>query len=160
MNSERSRLVNPAIPISGRTTLRRPRLIYFIAVLGLIALGLLSRRYPHLLPTSLGKYPGDALWALMVFLGLGFWFRRASTIALALTAFAFSTGIELFQLYRAPWIDSFRATIPGRLILGSGFSWTDILAYAVGISFGVAVECIAFRPSKMKTPAPCEAGVI
>ena len=30
------------------------------------------------LPTFLGKYPGEALWSLMVFFGLGLIFKQAS----------------------------------------------------------------------------------
>ncbi len=130
----------------------RPRPIYFIALLAVITLGLLSRRYPEFLPAALGKYPGDALWALVVFLGFGFWFRRGPTVIVALAAFVFSFVVEVSQLYHAPWIDSLRTTLPGRLILGSGFAWRDIAAYAAGILLGVLVEYVAnhFTRSPMK----------
>lgn len=117
-------------------------------------LGLLSRRYPQFLPAALGKYPGDALWALMVFLGFGFWFCRTPTIVVALIAFSFSVAIEVSQLYHAPWIDSVRTTIPGRLILGSGFAWADIAAYAAGILLGATAEFTLFRRSKNKNAGP------
>lgn len=123
----------------------RSRPIYSIAILAVIALGLLSRRFPQFLPTAFGKYPGDALWALMVFLGFGCVFRRASTISVALGALAFSFAIECSQLYHAPWIDAVRATLPGRLVLGSGFLWGDLVAYAVGIFAGVLVESVILR---------------
>ena len=135
-------------------SLTRPRPIYFVAILAVIALGVLSRRYPQFLPAALGKYPGDALWALMVFLGFGLWFRRAPTMVVALAAFAFSVAIEVAQLYHAPWIDSVRATLPGRLILGSGFAWSDIAAYSVGIAIGAATEFGMFRQVKNKNAGP------
>jgi hypothetical protein len=128
--------------------LKRPRPIYFIAILVVITLGLLSRRYPQFLPAALGKYPGDALWALMVFFGFGFWFNRVPTVVVALAAFAFSVAMEVSQLYHAPWIDSVRATLPGRLVLGRGFAWGDIAAYSVGISIGVLTEFGLFRRVK------------
>ena len=131
-----------------------PRPIYFVAILVVITLGLLSRRYPEFLPTALGKYPGDALWALMAFLGFGFWFRRAPTVVTALAAFAFSVAMEVSQLYHAPWIDSVRGTFPGRLVLGSGFAWSDIAAYAMGIFIGAAVEFTLFRWAKNKNAGP------
>ena len=118
----------------------RSRPIYFVAILTVITLGLLSRRFPGFLPAALGKYPGDALWALMVFLGFGFWFHRTPTKVVGLAALAFSGTIEFSQLYHAPWIDSVRATLPGRLILGSGFAWGDLVAYAVGILAGGLIE--------------------
>ena len=121
-------------------SLNRPRPIYCIAILVVITLGLLSRRYPGFLPAALGKYPGDALWALMVFLGFGFSLRRSPTVVLALAAVAFSGAIEVSQLYHAPWIDSIRATLPGRLLLGSDFMWGDLTAYAAGILIGALAE--------------------
>lgn len=132
----------------------RPRPIYFIALLAVITLGLLSRRYPDFLPAALGKYPGDALWALTVFLGFGFWFRRGPTVIVALAAFAFSAAVEVSQLYHAPWIDSVRATLPGRLIFGSGFAWSDLAAYAAGIFTGTVAEFGLLRRSKNKNASP------
>ena len=134
--------------------LHRSRPIYFVAILAVITLSLLSRRFPEFLPAALGKYPGDALWALVVFLGFGFWFRRAPTVVVALAAFAFSVAIEVSQLYHAPWIDSVRATLPGRLILGSGFLWADIAAYAAAILMGVATEFTFLRRLKNKNAGP------
>ena len=134
--------------------MHRARPIYFVAILAVTTLGLLSRRYPEFLPAALGKYPGDALWALMVFLGFGFWFRRAPTMVVALAAFAFSIAIEVSQLYHAPWIDSVRATLPGHLILGSGFAWGDIAAYAVGILIGVLVERVVVQFARLRSRQP------
>jgi hypothetical protein len=137
----------------------RSRPVYFVGILAVIALGLLSRRFPQFLPAALGKYPGDALWALMVFLGIGFCFRRWPTMVVALAALAFSVAIEFSQLYHAPWIDAVRGTLPGRLVLGSGFAWADIVAYAVGISAGATAEAVVGRccPNKNRreqTPPP------
>ncbi len=86
------------------------------------------------------KYGGDSLWALLVFIGCGFVFVRASTLKIAWIALGIAWGIEFLQLYHAPWIDSIRTTLPGRLILGSTFNPPDLIAYAVGISAGVMVE--------------------
>ncbi|MEY4387980.1 MAG: hypothetical protein RLY20_3263 [Verrucomicrobiota bacterium] len=123
----------------------RSRPLYCVAILFVIALGLLSRRFPQFLPAVLGKYPGDALWALMVFLGFGGVLRRTSTVAVALTALAFSSAIEYSQLYHAPWLDALRANVIGHLVLGSGFNWADLLAYAVGIAVGGLLELTCLR---------------
>ncbi len=130
---------------NSQNALSRSRPIYFVAILVVITLGLLSRRFPQCLPAVLGKYPGDALWALMVFLGFGCVFRRAPTIVVALAALAFSFAIEFSQLYHAPWIDAVRTTLPGRLVLGSGFLWQDFVAYATGIVAGALGEFAALR---------------
>lgn len=105
-----------------------------------IALGLSSRRYGASLPKFLAEYSGDALWALMVFVGIGFLAPRWSSLRVAGTALLFSYAIELSQLYHAPWIDRIRHYRIGGLILGYGFLWSDVLCYTVGVAFGFLTE--------------------
>lgn len=111
-----------------------------MAIFVVILVGLASRRYPWLFPEFMGKYPGDALWALMVFLGWGIIFPGISTRKLAVYALATSYVDEFSQLYHAPWIDSIRSTFLGHIILGSEFMWFDFAAYAIGIFVGVLGE--------------------
>jgi len=118
----------------------RSRLLYGVLILLVIALGLLSRQFPQFMPAALGKTPGDALWALMVFLGVGFVFRRFAAGNAALLALAFAFAVECSQLYHAPWIDNLRTTLPGRLVLGSTFAWGDLVAYSAGVLVGVMAE--------------------
>ena len=123
----------------------RSRIIYSLLMLTVIAAGLLSRRFPQFVPTALGQSPGDALWALMVFLGLGCLCPRAATGTLALAALGFSFAVEFSQLYHAPWIDAVRATRLGHLALGQGFLWTDLVAYTVGVALGAVAEWLVMR---------------
>lgn len=118
----------------------RSRVIYVTAVCVVIVAGLLSRTFP-----ALGKYPGDALWALMVFFGLGVVFRSASAWKLGLAALAISWTVEFGQLYHTPWLDGFRATTIGHLILGSGFLPMDLAAYSVGVGVGVILELCFYK---------------
>jgi hypothetical protein len=118
----------------------RNRLLYAALAVAVVAAGLLWRASFMPLPPFLSKYGGDALWALMVFVGFGFLFHRASTLVAALLALTFSWGVEFSQLYHAPWIDAVRATLPGRLVLGSTFNWPDLPAYALGVVLGACVE--------------------
>lgn len=108
--------------------------------LAVVATGLLWRADFTPLPPFLSKYGGDALWALMGFFGFGFLLPRASTLTVALLALTFAWGVEFSQLYRAPWIDAIRSTLPGRLVLGTTFNWPDLPAYAVGIVLGALTE--------------------
>jgi hypothetical protein len=107
-----------------------------------IALGLGSRRFGRSLPDLVATYAGDTLWALVVFLGLGLLLRRASTWVVTLAALTFSGLIEVSQLHHAPWIDSIRRTTLGGLVLGSGFLWSDLACYAVGVGMGVLIELV------------------
>ncbi|NNM81820.1 MAG: DUF2809 domain-containing protein, partial [Burkholderiales bacterium] len=101
-----------------------------------------------LFPQALGKYPGDALWAQMVYWLVCICVPDASVIEVALAALFLSCIDEVSQLYRAPWIDQIRATAPGHLVLGSHFSWLDMLSYAVGIAMVAPVEWLLLRRKK------------
>lgn len=116
------------------------RVAYLIATLATILLGLASRRYPAWVPDSLGEYPGDAFWALMVYLLLGAMRPTASIGARALAALAIAFAVEFGQLYQAPWITAIRATALGHLALGDTFNAPDLAAYAAGAGFGAGAE--------------------
>ena len=116
---------------------------YSVAFIVVVALGLASSKYPGLFPAFLGKYPGDALWALMVFCGLGFLSPDLPTLRLAAYALLISYVDEVTQIYQAPWINDIRRTYVGHLILGSTFSWFDMAAYTVGVAFGAACKGMA-----------------
>ena len=118
----------------------RSRMVYALLAVAVVAAGLLWRSGLIPLPQWLSNNGGDALWALMVFVGFGFLFPRASTLIVALLALTFSWGVEFSQLYHAPWIDAVRATIPGKLVLGNTFAWPDLIAYAVGVVVGALAE--------------------
>ncbi len=120
--------------------MKRQRKLYAVVIVVVIVLGLLSRRFPNALPAMLGKYPGDALWALMIFFGIGFLFPRLASVRVAGSALAFSGAVEFSQLYQAPWIEAWRETLAGRLILGRGFAWNDLAAYAVGVFIAWVLE--------------------
>lgn len=113
--------------------------------IAVIALGLASRSYPSQLPGFVASYAGDALWALMVFLGIGILFPGWATLRVGMAAFAFAILVETSQLYHALWIDQIRATRVGGLILGYGFLWSDVVCYGVGVGIGSVVEMLLYR---------------
>ncbi|MEI6884586.1 MAG: DUF2809 domain-containing protein [Bacteroidota bacterium] len=123
-----------------RNTIQRNRALQILILLLVIAAGIVSRKYPWILPSSLGKYPGDALWALAAFVLWGLILPRATTMKIAGLAFLTSVLDEISQLYHAPWIDAIRSTSIGHLLLGFSFSWMDILAYATGVLAGIIIE--------------------
>ena len=110
-----------------------------------ICLGLAARADVVGLPPFLAKYGADALWAIMVFLGVGFGFPGWSTGAVAGVAIAISGTVEVSQLYHAPWIDAIRRTTLGHLALGDTFAFGDIGAYLVGIALAATVDWAAHR---------------
>ena len=93
-------------------TYRRPsprsRVLYAGLMVAVIAVGLLWRSKLVPLTPFVSKYGGDALWALMVFVGFGLLLPRLSTWMLAVLATGFAVAIEFSQLYHAPWIEALR----------------------------------------------------
>jgi hypothetical protein len=118
----------------------RNRLAYCALVLAVIALGLASRKFPGLFPAALGKYPGDALWTMMVFFGLAVMAPRMTIARLTLWALAISYAVEFGQLYQAPWIVAVRAHPLGHLVLGTAFGWMDLVAYTAGAVVALLIE--------------------
>ncbi|MGR5910200.1 ribosomal maturation YjgA family protein [Bacillus pacificus] len=116
--------------------MKRNRLLYATFTILVIILGLSSRKFAFALPALLNNYLGDALWALMIFIGFGFLFPKIEMKKLALISLMFCYGIEVSQLYHAEWIDSIRATTLGGLVLGYGFLWSDLVAYTIGVGIG------------------------
>lgn len=128
-------------------TYRRNRWLCAILAGVVIVLGLVSRSDSSPFPAVLGKYPGDALWALMVFVMFAAVWTGSSTSRVALAALGFSCLVEFAQLYHAPWIDAVRATTLGGLVLGSQFNPLDFAAYAAGVAIGAGVDALLHRRS-------------
>lgn len=104
-----------------------------LLLIGTVALGLASRRYPAVLPELVTTYAGDVLWASMVFWLLTLVRPSGEGRHLAVIAFAIAVVVEASQGYHAPWIDAVRALPLSALALGQGFLWSDIACYLVGV---------------------------
>ncbi len=116
------------------------RWIYAAAALATIALGLLVHFHGAGLGNTLQDKMGDALWAAMIFWWVGLAAPGARLLVRSGVASAICGAVELSQLIHSPALDSLRATLPGRLMLGSGFDPRDLLAYAVGVVGAALVE--------------------
>ena len=68
----------------------RKRILYFLLVIGVMILGICSRKYGDYLPGFINEYSGDILWALMVYLGFGFLFSKSPIKYIALISLIFS----------------------------------------------------------------------
>lgn len=126
----------------------RHRTYLCAAIICSIALGLASRKCPGLFPAALGKYPGDALWAQMVYWLVGICMPAASVTKVAVYSLAISYADEISQLYQAPWIIQFRATTLGHLVFGTHFSWHDMAAYTVGVLIVMPIDWWLLRRKK------------
>ena len=100
------------------------------------------------LPAFVVKYGGSVLWGTMVFFLVAMAASTLSRPRIALVAAVIAIGVELFRLVHFPWLDAFRLTLPGALLLGRIFSVWNMVAYGVGIALGCSVDHLAIRPSR------------
>ncbi|WP_114940927.1 DUF2809 domain-containing protein [Mucilaginibacter endophyticus] len=111
------------------------RITYFILTILTIILGLLSRHFKFI-----PLFIGDILWASMIYFIMRFLFINKPVRFNVIASLIFCFAIEFSQLYKAPWINDLRRTLFGRLVLGEGFLWSDLLCYVIGIGMGVVID--------------------
>jgi hypothetical protein len=92
------------------------------------------------LPALVVKYGGSILWGTMVFFMVAISASTLSRPTIALISVLIAIGVELFRLVHFPWLDGFRLTLAGALLLGRIFSLWDMLAYGVGIGLGALLD--------------------
>ncbi len=110
----------------------RSRLILLATI---IAAGILSRAI-HTSWILFDKYLGDVLYAAMVYLLISLVWHR-SAIKTGVLAMAVMTAIELFQLTKIPAQLLANGNAAERLaarLMGTQFSYLDLLSYAAGIT--------------------------
>lgn len=126
--------------LSGPTS----RTWWLVCLAGIIAAGMLSRTV-HTGVYLIDKYLGDALYAAMIYAILRLFWRG---VLVAVWAMAIMTAIELFQLTLIP---AHLMASPHPLVriaarlMGTEFSFWDLLAYGVGIACIYVVDS-ARRP--------------
>jgi hypothetical protein len=97
------------------------------------------------LPPIVVKYGGSILWGAMVFLLVAIAAPRVSRPIIALISIVIAVCIEMFRLVHVPWLDAFRLTLAGALLLGRIFSIWDIFAYGIGIGLALGFGRLAGR---------------
>ncbi len=115
------------------------RLRYLFLAIATIGIGLIVHFDGRVLSFRVRDVLGDALWAMMMVWWMGVALPRVRLSARGLAAFAICVAVELSQRYHTPVLDAARLTIPGQLILGSGYDPRDFLAYAAGVIAAVTL---------------------
>jgi hypothetical protein len=119
----------------------------------------LLTRYSPLMPGFLRTYGGDTFWATAFFFAFSAIFRKIPLWSIGVITAFWALGIEISQLYQAPWINALRATRIGGWILGYGFLWSDLACYGVGIGIGyglakIQFKLMLFKNSRISVTAP------
>jgi Protein of unknown function (DUF2809) len=117
------------------------RTAYFLLTLAMLALGLFVRIVLwQYLPYSINVWIGDFIWAIMLYFACATVFTNQSIKWRICVMIAFCITIECSQMWHTDWLDAFRNTTFGGLLLGHGFLWSDIVADIAGILFGGALD--------------------
>jgi len=114
----------------------KSRASWVLCLVGIITIGILSR-VVHTGLVVVDKYLGDALYAAMGYTILRLFWRAAAPARVAVFAMAVMTAIELFQLTMIPahLLASEHVMVRiGARLMGTEFSFLDLLTYAVGIA--------------------------
>lgn len=122
------------------------RWVYLCAAALTVLAGLSARFAPLGLPWFVMKYSGSALWAAMIYWMLALVRPKSNAATLAVAAGAIAALAEFSRLYHVTWLDAFRVTLPGALLLGRYFSLRNIVAYWLGISAVAALDGLVLRP--------------
>ena len=101
----------------------------------------LAIRFAHLGQTAwVAKFGGSALWAAMIY-----WVLSTAIPSWRIPRSAFisgmvATAVELLKLYDPPWMDAFRRTLAGIILLGRIFNPWDIAVYWIAILAAAALD--------------------
>ncbi len=107
--------------------MKNGRLNYFILILLVLILGILSRKI-----SGIPLFIGDILYAVLIYFGFRFLIMDSKKSTSLLLSLLFCFGIEILQLVQIDWLIAIRKNTLGHYILGEGFLWLDLLCYVIG----------------------------
>ncbi|MFN3649100.1 MAG: DUF2809 domain-containing protein [Armatimonadota bacterium] len=103
--------------------------LYAAALVVVVLLGLVSRRFPQGIPLW-DEWLGDALYASAAYLALAALRPKTRPRAIALAALGWCVAVELFQLTGIP--ARYAGLLPVRLLFGTTFALRDLACYTAG----------------------------
>jgi len=121
-----------------RQGLTRRRLYYFYISVVVIILGLLSRS--SMITPWLPLSVGDLLYATLAYFLTSIILPAQTKFTRAVLAVLWCISVEVSQLADWGLLKYARQTLPGRLILGQGFLWSDFIFYGAGVISAIIVD--------------------
>ncbi|HBL59807.1 MAG TPA: DUF2809 domain-containing protein [Cyanobacteria bacterium UBA8803] len=111
------------------------RIALAIGIIIIVPLGYAVRfsgAEPEWLNDSFGSIAYEIFWILLVAL----LFPQAAPVWTAIGVCFATCALEFLQLWQPPFLQAMRATLPGRLVLGNSFTWSDFPSYFLGSFVG------------------------
>lgn len=118
----------------------RARIAGSVMMIAAAAFGLASRQPPLQTWPIIGPWGGDAAWTMAACGGLRVLRPGWSPLRVAFAGYALSVAVEVSQLLDLWPLDDLRRTRIGALLLGRGFLWSDLLAYAGGAACHLIID--------------------
>jgi Protein of unknown function (DUF2809) len=120
------------------------------SAIALVPLGYFIRFHgsaPEWLNDALGSVIYEMFW-ITLFSGI---LPKIAPLKIAMTVGLTTSALEFLQLWHPPLLQIARATLPGRLVLGTTFSWLDFPAYLGGSTLGYLWTqlCLPRRPFRL-----------
>ncbi|MBL1173814.1 DUF2809 domain-containing protein [Pantanalinema sp. GBBB05] len=122
-------------PLSPNHSDFRYRLILLISMIVIVPLGYIIR-FSEVDQGGFGDFFGSVAYEIFWILLIVFYFPKFSVMKAAIAVCLATCAIEFLQLWTPPFLQAIRATLPGRLVLGNTFLWSDFPAYFVGSFLG------------------------
>ncbi|QLE51386.1 DUF2809 domain-containing protein [Nostoc sp. C057] len=116
---------------------RKQTIFIIISMLIVVPMGLFSKFYSGPGHQWFNDYGGDILYEIFWCL-FAFWFFRSRTAItqIPIWVFVITCILEFLQLWHPPLLNEIRATLIGKLLLGTTFVWWDFPHYALGCIAG------------------------
>ncbi len=125
---------------------------YFVVALIIFFTEILIALFAH--DRIIRPYIGDFLVVILIYCFLRS-FINMSVIRLAFSALIFSYIVETLQYFNILDRLGLQNSSLARVVMGSSFEWTDLIAYTLGIVFVLYVERViadkSYKRSKLET---------
>ena len=113
------------------TLLQQKRLIFFTIIL--IPMGLYTKQYSGIASNWVHNYFGGIMYVVFFSLLFSIIFNKTNILKIVVLVFIITTIIEILQLWHPQFLESIRASFLGKALIGSTFSYFDIVHYFIGM---------------------------
>ncbi|MBW4427942.1 MAG: DUF2809 domain-containing protein [Nostoc desertorum CM1-VF14] len=116
---------------------RNQTIFIILSLLIVIPMGFLLKYYTGHAHQWFNDY-GAAIFYEIFWCLFAFWFfrNRAAVIQIPIWVFVITCILEFLQLWHPPLLNEIRATLIGKLLLGTTFVWWDFPHYVLGCVLG------------------------
>ncbi|WP_214073774.1 DUF2809 domain-containing protein [Mucilaginibacter sp. dw_454] len=124
----------------------RFNLKYLLLTVALLAIEIIIARYVH--DNIIRPFIGDFLVVILIHC-LVMSFFKVNLMAAALGVLLFAYAVEISQYYHLVYVLGWGSSRFAKIIMGTSFSWTDMLMYTGGIILVVVIEMLSGKPLRI-----------